>query len=226
MPVTGRADLLPTIDECSVQIKDHYKLVVLGDAKVGKTSIVHQFLYDKVPPKYSATVEEFHQGEFDLNGTSLTLDIVDTSGSYPFPAMRRLAITTGDAFILVYSIDSQRSFEQVRALRDEVLEYCNRQAHIIVVGNKVDLEDRRQVKKEIAETLVEIDWEHGFIEASARTNVNILQIFKKLMNISKIPMELTPKVLAKQRRKSLPVHNTQPSLKDKTLLKRNSCNVS
>lgn len=37
--------------------------------QVGKTSIIHQFLYGKMPPKYSATVEEFHQGEFDLNGT-------------------------------------------------------------------------------------------------------------------------------------------------------------
>jgi len=226
MPANGRTDLLPTINECAVQIKDHYKLVVLGDAKVGKTSIIHQFLYDKVPAKYNATVEEFHQGEFDLNGTSLTLDIVDTSGTYPFPAMRKLAITTGDAFILVYSIDSQESFEQARLLRDEVLQFCNKQAHIIVVGNKCDLESRRVVKKELAETLVEIDWEHGFIEASAKENINILQIFKKLMCISKIPMELTPKVLEKQRRKSLPVHNTQPSLRDKTLLKRNSCNVS
>lgn len=64
----------------------------------------------------------------------------------------------------------------MRALRDEVLEYCNRQAHIIVVGNKVDLEERRQVKKEIAETLVEIDWEHGFVEASAKNNINVLQV--------------------------------------------------
>lgn len=68
MPVTGRSEVLPTIDECSAKTKDHYKLVVLGDAKVGKTSIIHRFLYDKMPAKYSATVEEFHQGEFDLNG--------------------------------------------------------------------------------------------------------------------------------------------------------------
>lgn len=45
-----------------------------------------------------------------------------------------------------------------------------------MVGNKADLEERRQVKKELAETLVEIDWEHGFIETSARSNVNILQV--------------------------------------------------
>ncbi|XP_003737246.1 dexamethasone-induced Ras-related protein 1 [Galendromus occidentalis] len=222
----GKTEILPTIDECSAKAKDHYKLVVLGDAKVGKTSIIHRFLYDKMPAKYRATVEEFHQGEFDMNGTSLTLNIVDTSGTYPFPAMRRLAITTGDAFVLVYGIDSQESFEQVRLLRDEVLQFCNKRAHIIVVGNKCDLEERRQIKREIAETLVEIDWEHGFIEASAERGVNVIQTFKKLMNISKIPMELTPKALEKQRRKSLPVHNTQPTMKDKTLLKRNSCNVS
>lgn len=70
MPV--KADtLLSTIAEASAMspcVKDHYKLIVMGASRVGKTAIIHQFLYNRQPPKYVPTVEEFHSGEFDFNG--------------------------------------------------------------------------------------------------------------------------------------------------------------
>lgn len=73
--------------------------------------------------------------------------------------------------------------------------------------------------------MISIDWEHGFVEASAKDNVNILSIFKELLVQAKIPYELNTAAVNKRRR-SLPVYPTSPSIKDKTLLKRNSCAVS
>lgn len=211
-------------DVTAHNIKDQYKLVVLGAARVGKTAIVHQFLYDEFPVDYFATVEEFHTGEYELNGASLTLDIVDTSGSYPFPAMRRLAINTADAIVLVYAIDDAESFEEVRRIHDQIVELRSR-VPVVVVGNKIDLDADRKVRREVAETVISIDWEHGFVEASAKDNVRILDIFRELMVQAKIPYDLNPAMVNKRRR-SLPVYPTSPSIKDKTLLKRNSCAVS
>lgn len=168
---------------------------------------------------------QFHTGEYELNGASLTLDIVDTSGSYPFPAMRRLAISTADAFVLVYAIDDPESFEEARRIHDQIVELRSAQAPVVVVGNKCDLTSGRRVRREVAETMIAIDWEHGFVEASAKDNVNILSIFKELLVQAKIPYDLNPAVINKRRR-SLPVYPTSPSMKDKALLKRNSCAVS
>ncbi|KAK8779501.1 hypothetical protein V5799_019156 [Amblyomma americanum] len=83
----------------------------------------------------------------------------------------------------------------------------------------------RRVRREVAETIISIDWEHGFVESSAKENINILGIFKELMVHAKIPHDLNTSVVNKRRR-SLPVYPTSPTIKDKALLKRNSCAVS
>lgn len=59
-----------------------HKIVVMGSAKVGKTSLITQFLYNKFSTKYKRTVEEMHQGAFSISGVNLTLDILDTSGAH------------------------------------------------------------------------------------------------------------------------------------------------
>lgn len=144
--------------------------------------------------------------------------------------MTRFTVISGDAFLLVFSVDDAASFEQVVQLRDEILVHNSRQRErrsIIVVGNKTDLPPERwRVKREIAEALVAIDWELGYIECSVKGNRGIIEIFRRLMRQCEIPYELNERIVDKQRRKSLPVYNTQPSIRDKALLKRNSCNVS
>ncbi|OQR74177.1 GTP-binding protein Rhes-like [Tropilaelaps mercedesae] len=78
-----------------VSARDHFTLVVLGTSKVGKTTIVQQFLYGSAPEKYTPTIEEFHQGEMEFDGTSVTLDIIDTSGAMEFPAQQQLNMQKG-----------------------------------------------------------------------------------------------------------------------------------
>lgn len=91
-----------------------------------------------------------HHGDFNVSGVRLTLDILDTSGAYEFPAMRALSMQSADAFILVYDITDANSFAEVRALRDQIHETKDSTAvPIVVVGNKVDLAETgaRQASK-------------------------------------------------------------------------------
>ena len=93
----------------------------MGSAFVGKTQIVSQFLYDKFSSRYRQTIEELHRGEYELpDESTLTLDILDTSGAFSFPAMQDLSISTSNGFILVFSIDSEESWNEVSRLRDKV----------------------------------------------------------------------------------------------------------
>lgn len=102
-------------------IKEKHRIVVMGAAFVGKTQVVSQFLYDKFSNRYRTTIEELHRGEYELpDQSTLTLDILDTSGSFSFPAMQDLSISTSNAFLLVFSIDSEESWMEATRLREKV----------------------------------------------------------------------------------------------------------
>ncbi|CAL4101562.1 unnamed protein product, partial [Meganyctiphanes norvegica] len=102
--------------------KNCFRLVILGSSRVGKTSIVSRFLNNKFDDTYTPTIEDFHRKLYRIRGDVYQLDILDTSGNHPFPAMRRLSFLTGDLFILVFSVDSVESWEEVVRLREQILE--------------------------------------------------------------------------------------------------------
>lgn len=76
------------VDDAIGPTNARHKIVVMGAAKVGKTSIITQFLYNTFTTKYKRTIEEMHQGNFSIAGVNLTLDILDTAGSYEVSVFR------------------------------------------------------------------------------------------------------------------------------------------
>uniref|UniRef100_A0A1I8M6B2 Ras family protein n=1 Tax=Musca domestica TaxID=7370 RepID=A0A1I8M6B2_MUSDO len=209
--------------------KQQHRIVVMGAAKVGKTCIISQFLYDKFNPRYKQTVEELHRGEYDLpDGSALTLDILDTSGSYEFPAMRTLSISSGAAFILVYDVNDIESWYEVERLRNLIITQKGTKPPIVVVGNKIDMdESERQVEYEVTEMVVCEDWHCGYIECSAKENTGIVQIFKELLVQANIRYNLSPAV--RRRRQSLPSFTSAKGSKSPShrgAFKRHSCTMT
>jgi small GTP-binding protein len=92
--------------------EERYRLVVLGSARVGKTSLIRRYLYQEFSERYKETVEDLHSREFRVHGSVLSLDILDTN--FNFPDMRRLAIASANAFLLVFAVDDVQSFKEVR----------------------------------------------------------------------------------------------------------------
>ena len=183
-----------------------FRVVVMGTAGVGKTSIINQYIKKEFTENHKETVEELHHHNLIMDGSKLDIDILDTSGSFQFPAMRKLAIATGDAFVLVYSVDNLESFEIVKQLREEIKEHKTKGKYsILVVGNKTDLLDSDNSNQAVFESIVCMDWEESYFSTSAKGNENISEIFKKLGTLCAAKKTLEEKRLSLQRRLSMPV---------------------
>ena len=77
------------------------------------------------------------------------LDVLDTAGQEEYSAMREQYMRTGEGFLLVYSITSRQSFEEIMTFQQQILRVKDKDYFpIIVVGNKCDLENERQVSTE------------------------------------------------------------------------------
>ncbi|XP_062853024.1 ras-related protein Rap-1b-like [Trichomycterus rosablanca] len=204
-----------------VKEKTQVRLVFMGAAGVGKTSLIHRFLHDSFESKHKRTVEEMHSKEYEFSGVKVTVEILDTSGSYSFPAMRKLSIQNSDAFALVYAVDDSESLETVKNLREEILEVKeDKFTPIVVIGNKSDLEDQRKVNSEDVLAMVELDWNNLFLEASAKDNDNVLEVFKELLQQTNLPRRLSPAL--RRRRETFPKDTGFRPPMNKT----NSCTVS
>ena len=170
--------------------KSNYRIILLGAKKCGKTSIVQQFLYDKFSDGYKETMDDMYRGEFDIYGRTIGFDIQDVSGGYvyEFPGMRDVSLASADAFILVFSLDSFESWQEVEKLRDMIQLDKGVDAPIVVAGNKSDLTlnsvDKR-IPLESLEATVVFDWENGYVECSAKERLNINKIFKELLQQAK-----------------------------------------
>ena len=206
--------------------KDRYRIVVMGAAGVGKTCLINRFLFKKFLQDYKATVEQMYSEDYLLDGEAITLDFLDTSGSYEFPAMRKLYIHSADAFILVYSVSDEASFEEVSRLRELIFEEKqDTYTPIVIVGNKADAEDcGRKIPRETAEITAVVEWESGYVEASAKDNMNVSGVIKELLRQANIKIHNEGSIV--RRRDSAPVFSTtEESGVHKGKGKRDSCTV-
>ncbi|XP_029015967.1 rasd family member 4 [Betta splendens] len=197
------------------------RLVFMGAAGVGKTAIIQRFLKDSFEPKHRRTVEELHRKEYEVGGVKVTINIMDTSGSYSFPAMRKLSIQNSHAFALVYAVDDPESLDAVKRLREEILEVKEEKyTPIVVIGNKIDRREQRRVSSEDVLSTVALDWNHSFLESSAKDNINVLEAFRELLQQANLPSRLGPAPC--RRRETIPAQSERRP----PMNKANSCLIS
>ncbi|XP_023171562.1 GTP-binding protein Di-Ras2 [Drosophila hydei] len=170
---------------------ERIRLVLLGGAGVGKSSIVKRFLFKNYTDKYRATVEDLYNREYDLGGVTLKVDILDTSGDMQFPAMRRLSIATAHAFMLVYATTSAPSFQCVKQCFEEIREQRAdfQDIPIVIAGNKADLAtSHREVRQEEVTDWVFCELPRlraKVLECSAKEDTNVTELFKTLLSLSR-----------------------------------------
>lgn len=163
-----------------------YRIIIFGAAGVGKSSLALRFVRGTFKESYMPTIEDTYKHVITSNKQVYTLSITDTTGSHQFPAMQRLNIQKGHAFILVYSITNLQSLEELRSVYKEIVEIkCQGENKIIpmmLVGNKSDDTAARIVNTKTGESMAE-QMNCAFIETSAKTNTNIKEAFQELLKL-------------------------------------------
>jgi len=158
------------------------KVSVLGAGAVGKSALTVQYCSGIFVDRYDPTIEDSYRKLIEYDGHQYMLEILDTAGTEHFTAMRDLYIKNGHGFVLVYSITSQSTFHELKEIRQQILEIKENEEeiHMVLVGNKSDLEHQRVVSTQMGKELGG-SWKCPFIETSAKLNVNVEAVFLQLV---------------------------------------------
>ncbi|UKZ74212.1 DNA-binding transcription factor rap1 [Trichoderma virens FT-333] len=117
-------------------------VVVLGAGGVGKSCLTAQFVHNEWIESYDPTIEDSYRTQVQVDGRQVILEILDTAGTEQFVAMRDLYMKTGQGFLLVFSITSASSLNELEGLREEILRIKDDDnVPMVIVGNKADLEE-------------------------------------------------------------------------------------
>lgn len=155
---------------------------IFGSAGVGKTSLVQRFVSDKMQEEYVPTVEEVYCREVSVGGKKVIVKITDTGGSSDLRLKWDSALKQCNGFIVVYDITKMDSFKEVEHFKGLLLlmKPDSYDTPVVVVGNKCDLEDRREVATVVAAALAH-QLSCPFFETSAVTGKNVDKAFKKVV---------------------------------------------
>jgi GTPase KRas protein len=163
------------------QFLREYKLAVVGGGGVGKSALTIQFIQTHFVTDYDPTIEDSYSKQFVIDEEVALLDILDTAGQDEYIAMREHYMRPREGFLLVYSITSRDSFEEIDTFHQQILRVKDLDAYpTVVVGNKCDLEFERRVGNSEGRELAR----HlgcKFIETSAKLRLNVDEAFATLV---------------------------------------------
>ena len=158
-----------------------YKVLLLGDTNVGKTCFLFKYTDNTFHENHIATIGlDYRVKKIKLkNGKEISLQIWDTAGQDRFRAITKNYYKGAHGIVLIYDITNNQTFENVSKWVNQLHEEVSLNVVIFLAGNKIDLEEKREISYEIGEKLAK---ELGctFFEASAKTGVNIHEIFNEL----------------------------------------------
>ena len=174
------------------------KVILIGDSSVGKTNIMSKYLKNQFNENSKATVGvEFGSKFFKLNGHNIKAQIWDTAGQEKYKAITGAYYKGSKGAFVVYDITRKETFESVDKWINDLKSSGDPKLIIIIIGNKCDLEEKREILKEQGEEKAK-SFGCAFLETSALSGDNIdkgfemmiSEIFKKYGNDSNEDDEL------------------------------------
>ncbi|XP_051859277.1 ras-related protein Rab-5A-like isoform X3 [Drosophila albomicans] len=158
-------------------VMDHYKVVILGAAEVGKSSLVLRFVKGKFHECQDTTIgAAFFTQTICIKDTVVKFEIWDTAGQERYHSLAPMFYRGAQAAVVVYDIQNQNSFQCAKTWVKELRNQASPNIVIALAGNKADLSNIRVVEFDEAKQYAE---ENGllFMETSAKTGLNVNDIF-------------------------------------------------
>lgn len=157
-----------------------FKVVLLGEGRVGKTSILIRFCQNTFNDRQQPTLQaSYLDRKVTVDGQSVQLSVWDTAGQERFHALGPIYYRDADAALCVYDITDGDSLDRVRKWIQELKNHASDDIVIAIAGNKIDLEKRRHVKKEDALSLAKNVGATHF-DTSAKLNKGLQDAFLHL----------------------------------------------
>ena len=156
-----------------------YKLIFLGDQSVGKSCILNRFLNDTFIEDYQATIGlDFQSKNVQIDNQDIHLLLYDTAGQEKFRSLIPMYTRDANIILLVYDISNRDSFTNLSQWLRDLTNVNMEEVILCIVGNKIDLSDKRAVNTEEGKKFAE---EHDFIfqEISAKTGEGFSDLFYK-----------------------------------------------
>lgn len=161
------------------------KVIILGDSGVGKTSLMNQYVNKKFSNAYKATIgADFLTKEVQVDDRLVTMQIWDTAGQERFQSLGVAFYRGADCCVLVYDVNTAKTFENLDNWRDEFLvQACPQDPEnfpFVVLGNKVDVDsgNSRVVQEKKAKHWCSAKGGIPYFETSAKEDFNVDNAFK------------------------------------------------
>ena len=149
------------------------KVAIIGDSGVGKTSILHQYVYKRFIVNTVSTINVSNEiKEISTDNGTITLIIWDTAGQERYNAITKEFYRNSDGIILCFSLDNHDSFEKCGYWMDQIFDVCPRDTPIVLAGNKCDLKNRNVTEDEIEEFVKPYKCAYFFTSASTGECIN------------------------------------------------------
>ena len=159
-----------------------YKIILVGDSGVGKTCLLSMYVKGMIEQTIPTIAVEFCTKEIELyDGTKIKVQLWDTAGQERFKSLAMTYYRKAFGILLLFDVTKRSSFNACINYLEEVRNNSDKKCVIYLVGNKIDLEDQRQITKEEAEDFAKKE-NLKYIETSAVKNMKVTEAFTSLLN--------------------------------------------
>jgi len=160
-----------------------FKIVLIGDMGVGKTCVVQRFKNGTFLERQGTTIGvDFTMKTMIIDGKRVKLQIWDTGGQERFRTITQSYYRSANGIVICYDLTCRESFINVRRWLDDVAKFAAPNVVKLLIATKKDLENERVVQSSEGEELAKYEQMIGFVETSAKDNLNVDSVFLNLAN--------------------------------------------